>query len=111
MCTSLQVFNVSTFRHTAHIKSIAQFSPRLFSICAVIVAKSTSILFLRWGKSAGSRGTSIRSFLNPQRNKSLGVRPGERGGHEKQALSLDPMWLIQRSGTVTFNQSHASLYN
>ncbi|GFT38735.1 hypothetical protein TNCV_1499131 [Trichonephila clavipes] len=46
------MFNVSTIRHTAHIK--ARSSQTLFSVFEVIPATAASILGLKSGRSAGS---------------------------------------------------------
>ncbi|GFY07810.1 hypothetical protein TNCV_4287461 [Trichonephila clavipes] len=82
------MFNVSPIRHTVHIMSIGESSSQtLFSASEAILATSASIMCLKSGRSAGSGGTYTQYLMDSHRQKSHGVRLGEREGHGKQALS------------------------
>jgi len=60
--TYLQIFDVSTLRHTAHIEAIVQFLPTLLSKSGVMVSTAAVILFFKSGMLTGCGGTNTLSF-------------------------------------------------
>ena len=60
--TYLQMFDVCTLRHMAHIEAIVQFLPYSAQQVSVMVSTAAVILFFKSGMLSGCGGTNTLSF-------------------------------------------------
>ena len=92
------MLNVSTFGNTADIYAKVHLVPRACQHITVDQSHSSGDTVVKIWRLAGSGGTKMVSFTNPQKKKSHGVKSGDRGGHRTNASSFFPVRLIHLCG-------------
>ena len=103
-----QMLNVYTFGNTADIYAIVHLVPHACQHITVDQSQSSGDTVAKI-RSAGSGGTKTVSFTNSQKEKSHGVKSGDRGGHSINASSF-PLSPIHLCGKFQLRYPRTSLY-
>jgi len=93
-----QVLNLSTFGNTAEIHAIVHLVPHACQYNTVDQSHSSGDTVAKICRLEGSGGIKTVSFTNPQKNKSHGVKSGDRGGHRINVSSSFPVRPIHLCG-------------
>ena len=95
-----QMLNLSTFGITADIYAIVHLVQTRVSMLRSTRATAAVIRLRRSWRLAGSGGTKTVSFTNPHKEKSHGVKSGDRGGHRINTSSSFPVRIPKHKMTA-----------
>jgi len=101
-----EMLNVSTFGNTADMYTIVHLVPHACQHNTVDQSHNSGDIW----RLAGSGGTKTVSFRNPRKEKSHGVKSGDRGGHRINASSSFPERPIHLCGKFRLRYLRTSLY-